>query len=62
MVVANSRPRQMMEDPNAQSRIAGLLALKRDDKAPENFLRIALEVLHRHNAIPGTPEIPGKAS
>ena len=53
-VAANVRSRRIMEDPIAQGRIAALFALKREEKAPENFIRDALEVLHRRNAIYGT--------
>jgi hypothetical protein len=57
-----ARSRRMIEDPITPSRLAELFALKRDEKAPENFLRDALEVFHRRNAIPGPSALPGKAS
>ena len=61
-VAAKARARRMVEDPIAQSRLAELFALKRNEKAPENFLRDALEVLHRRNAVPGSPVLQGRAS
>ena len=45
--------RPHVKDSHAQSRIAELLALKREDKAPENFIRDALAALHRRNAAHG---------
>ena len=50
---SNSHLRPDVKDPIAQSRIAELLALKRDDRAPENFTRDALAALHRRNAAHG---------
>jgi len=54
-VAANLRLRRMMEDPITPSRMAELFALRRDEKAPENLIRDALEVLHRRNEMTGTP-------
>ena len=51
--LSNPHLRPDVKDPIAQSRIAELLALKREDKAPENFTRYALAALHRRNAAHG---------
>ncbi len=51
--VAKAPSRSRMEDTIAQSRMAELFALKREEKAPENYVRDALEVFHRRNAIAG---------
>lgn len=59
---AKGRAQQMVLDPVAQSRIAELFAMRRDEKAPENFVRDALEVFHRRNAIPGALALPVRAS
>ena len=52
-LISNPHLRPDVKDPVAQSRIAELLALKREDKAPENFTRDALAALHRRNAAHG---------
>jgi hypothetical protein len=60
--VARAPSRRLMEDPIAQSRLAELFALKREEKAPENYIRDALEVFHRRNAISGAGLIRGDLS
>ena len=52
-VASTLRLRRMAEDPMTPSRMVELFALKRDEKAPENLIRDALEVLHRRNGISG---------
>lgn len=60
--MAKARGHRQVEDPIAQSRLAELFAMRRDEKAPENFIRDALEVLHRHNAISSSLALVGKIS
>ncbi len=50
MLLGKARSPKIVEDPVAQSRLAELFALRREEKPPENFIQDALAQLHRRQA------------